>query len=147
MALKRIKIDRSIKVRILNELLNISDNEKPHVYILKDDDDIVYVGSSINVKSRLGTHLSQGLKYFNSFEIKSCLLEDMVIEERKLIEEFLPKYNKNFKMAKGERFTIIIKKKLKQELEEVALQEQTTISELAREAIENKVKRLLKKDK
>jgi metal-responsive CopG/Arc/MetJ family transcriptional regulator len=50
-------------------------------------------------------------------------------------------------MAKGERFTIIIKKKLKQELEEVALQEQTTISELAREAIENKVKRLLKKDK
>ena len=50
-------------------------------------------------------------------------------------------------MAKGERFTIIVKKKLKDDLQEVALQEGTTPSEFAREAIENKVKRLLKKDK
>jgi predicted transcriptional regulator len=63
------------------------------------------------------------------------------------VDTILNIINKRKNMAKGERFTIIVKKKLKDDLQEVALQEGTTPSEFAREAIENKVKRLLKKDK
>ena len=50
-------------------------------------------------------------------------------------------------MAQGKRFTIILEQKVRKDLELVASQEGTTISKFARKAIENSIKRTLKKDK
>lgn len=50
-------------------------------------------------------------------------------------------------MARGERFTVILDKKIRQDLELVAVQEDTTASKFVRKLIESGIKRTLKKDK
>ena len=61
------------------------------VYFLFDNKQLVYIGESNNVYMRIGQHIKDGKKKFDSFEIYPC-------NDRKKLEGFLiralsPKYN------------------------------------------------------
>jgi len=68
------------------------------IYSLISGDEIVYVGKTINIQSRIFTHKKEGLKEFDSFSIIAKLpneisdLELLKIEE-KYIKLLKPKYN------------------------------------------------------
>lgn len=77
------------------------------IYFLYDNDNLVYIGKSSNIFYRIGTHIHQQLKKFDSWEYQ--IIEDE--EERSnmegyLIDIFKPKYNK-----RGEQNDIFDKNK------------------------------------
>ena len=66
---------------------------RPAIYVLFQGQEVVYVGQSINVYSRLGTHYQEGTKEFDSFRILYCKKKRMSFWERKLIKAYEPRYN------------------------------------------------------
>ena len=67
------------------------------VYFLFDDKQLVYIGESDNIYRRIGQHIYEGTKKFDSFEIFPC-------NDRKKLEGFLirtlkPKYNVSLGMT------------------------------------------------
>ena len=66
---------------------------RPAIYVLFQGEEVVYVGQSINVYSRLGTHYQEGTKEFDSFRILYCKKKRMSYWERKLIKAYEPRYN------------------------------------------------------
>ncbi len=63
------------------------------IYILYLDNKIVYVGQSVNMYSRIQTHLSEGIKSFDEVEFIPTKYELLKKEELKLIEQHTPVYN------------------------------------------------------
>ena len=66
------------------------------VYFLFDNKQLVYIGESNNVYMRIGQHIKDGKKKFDSFEIYPC--NDRKKLEGFLIRAFTPKYNVSFGM-------------------------------------------------
>jgi len=62
------------------------------IYFLIDCDEIVYVGQSHDVKSRLSTH-SNSNKNFNKYYFIKCQPEELNRLEAYYILKFRPKYN------------------------------------------------------
>ena len=65
---------------------------KEGVYFLYDGEELVYIGQSDNIYRRIGQHISDGVKRFDSF----CFYEvgeERIILESYLINKFKPKYN------------------------------------------------------
>ena len=71
---------------------------KKGVYGLFDGDELVYIGQSTNLYSRIGNHIKEDVKKFDSFELFPVSSEytedDLNSVEARLISWFLPKYNK-----------------------------------------------------
>ena len=67
------------------------------VYFLFDDKQLVYIGESNNVYMRIGQHIKDGTKKFDSFEIYPC--NDRKKLEGFLIRALMPKYNVSLGMA------------------------------------------------
>ena len=67
------------------------------VYFLFDNKQLVYIGESDNVYMRIGQHIKDGTKKFDSFEIYPC--NDRKKLEGFLIRTLMPKYNVSFGMA------------------------------------------------
>ena len=61
------------------------------VYLLKLKAEVVYVGQSHSVLSRLGGHRS---KLYDEVEILWCSDEEMVLLEKDMIKKYKPKLNK-----------------------------------------------------
>jgi len=61
------------------------------VYFLIKDEEIVYVGQSVNIFSRIGAH--ETLKDFDTFTYIECDKSELNIIEAKYIVKFKPKYN------------------------------------------------------
>ena len=61
------------------------------IYILFKQDEIVYVGQSINPYNRIGQHTKD--KDFDHFRVMSCLKSRMTYWEDILIWRYDPKYN------------------------------------------------------
>ena len=86
-------------------------NDRPLIYFLVDNGEVVYVGKSVNFLARIVCHQRTekthrkwvdgelvprkcGLKKFDSVYIKEVENEEILEEcERKCIKKFLPKYN------------------------------------------------------
>lgn len=64
------------------------------VYLLLDDLNIVYVGSSKNPSSRIYSHVRSD-KIFNSVKIIPCAINDRYTVEAENINKYNPKHNKN----------------------------------------------------
>lgn len=62
------------------------------VYFLYDGEELVYIGQSDNVYRRIGQHISDGQKMFDSFEVYET--DDYIRLEGLLINLCKPKYNK-----------------------------------------------------
>ena len=63
------------------------------IYFLIHEGVVVYVGQARNIRSRVGQHLSEGAKEFNSVAYVRCKLSSLDCLERGYIERLLPKYN------------------------------------------------------
>ena len=68
------------------------------IYCLICDDEVVYVGKTISIQSRIFTHKKEGLKKFDSFSIVAQLPNEISDSELLKIEEkyiklLKPKYN------------------------------------------------------
>lgn len=61
------------------------------IYFLFDGDEIVYVGQSVDIMTRIGAHLRD--KIFDSFNYIECGLRDLNNLEATYILELKPKYN------------------------------------------------------
>ena len=61
------------------------------VYFLFDNKQLVYIGESNNVYMRIGQHIKDGTKKFDSFEVFPC--NDRKKLEGFLIRALMPKYN------------------------------------------------------
>jgi excinuclease UvrABC nuclease subunit len=66
---------------------------RPAIYVLYQGAEVVYVGQSSNVFSRLATHKKEAKKEFDSFRILYCRHNRMTYWERRLIKKYEPKYN------------------------------------------------------
>lgn len=64
----------------------------PCVYFLFDGEDLVYIGKTDNIFYRIGTHLTEGQKKFDRFEMFETKNNDRL--EALLITLLKPKYNK-----------------------------------------------------
>jgi hypothetical protein len=62
------------------------------IYYLYKDSEIVYIGSTKNLWSRLSTHIKE--KDFDSYEIEKTTEKDRYNDEARLIFKHSPKYNK-----------------------------------------------------
>jgi hypothetical protein len=84
--------------RLREELANASspiNTSKPvcGVYFLLDDAEVVYVGQSINIMSRIATHASEGIKEFNRWCYLTAKRADLTELESFYIVLLRPKYN------------------------------------------------------
>lgn len=63
------------------------------VYFLMHEKEIVYVGQSVNCTLRIGNHLNDGQKAFDSYFFVECPESRLDEMEAKYIVKFRPKYN------------------------------------------------------
>jgi hypothetical protein len=73
----------------------------PGVYFLISRGFIVYVGKSVNVASRVGQHLMDDAKQFDSIKVLSLPESDLEAVEKFLIYKFKPELNKS--LGRGPR--------------------------------------------
>lgn len=67
----------------------------PHVYVVKRDTVVIYVGASISPIARLSRHDRFELQSSDTIELMPCTDRAEMLElEQKLIRQFSPKYNK-----------------------------------------------------
>ena len=63
------------------------------IYFLINKNEIVYIGRSLNLMSRIGSHIKEGAKIFDSFRLLKCDEHYIDLLENILINEIRPKYN------------------------------------------------------
>lgn len=63
------------------------------IYFLMQGSEIVYVGQSTNCNFRIGNHLSDEQKVFDSYFMVECIESRLDEMEAKYIVKFRPKYN------------------------------------------------------
>lgn len=63
------------------------------IYFLMRGDQVVYIGQSINVVSRVCTHMREGKKNFDHFRYMPCDFNDLDKIEASFISMFDPEYN------------------------------------------------------
>ena len=67
--------------------------KKVGIYFLISDLEIIYIGQSINIHSRIGTHCREGFKSFDKVSYIECSENDLNRLETKYIYKFQPKHN------------------------------------------------------
>jgi len=67
----------------------------PCVYILINDNKIVYVGETTCLARRLGEHLAENIKEFTHYEVHNFISNEYIRKEKEkqLIRQYKPKYN------------------------------------------------------
>lgn len=71
----------------------VSDISVAAVYFLLDDDEVVYVGKSVNLHMRLADHFRYPGFAFNGFAFVVCDRDILGYEEAKYIGKYRPKHN------------------------------------------------------
>lgn len=77
--------------RLHRKLVRVTDLARPSVYVLYQDETVVYVGQSINPYQRMAQHLRD--KLFTHIRIMPCRRSRMSYWEEKLIKAYEPSYN------------------------------------------------------
>lgn len=79
------------------ELFNLSqplNSSLVGIYFLFQDQELVYVGQSFSIYSRIGTHCADREKVFNRVAIILCDVSELDALETQYIFKFKPKFNK-----------------------------------------------------
>lgn len=69
------------------------------IYFLLLGGEVVYVGQAIDMRKRIGNHLVEAVKHFDSVCCVPCGEQNLLKLERFFIEKFVPRYN-NCRIAK-----------------------------------------------
>jgi len=64
------------------------------VYFLYRDGVVVYVGQAVDVRRRIGVHIGEGVKVFDSVSFVPCAQSGLLALEKQYIERLQPEYNK-----------------------------------------------------
>lgn len=74
-----------------------------HIYFLFDEDEVVYVGQTTQGESRVFLHrsASEGAKYFTSYTMIECPINELDEAEGYWIGKLCPRLNKNLGLTKG----------------------------------------------
>ena len=78
---------------ILSNSQALGDAFTPGIYYLIDDSEIVYIGQSLCMMSRITTHFADNKKVFNRFYCDPATLHDLDVLEINEIIQHNPKYN------------------------------------------------------
>lgn len=78
---------------LLAQARPLSMDDASGVYFLFDGTEMVYVGQSGNMFTRIGNHIGERLKVFTSYVVVHMPKEDRLALEKVCIEIFRPKYN------------------------------------------------------
>ena len=128
------------------------------IYFLKDGDNVVYIGQSVDIEKRIEHH-ERSDKKFDSFYFEECSRSELSVKEKNCIIEMKPKYNKfHNSNATIEKFCakIELRNKLvgfqarqseKERIDKVTKDMIETKSEWLREIVMKEVARLEKKSK
>lgn len=87
----------NLRMPNLDKLVHIGDFGQlstTGIYFLIHEGVVVYVGQSRNIRSRIGQHISEGAKVFDSIAHVPCAASALAGLETKYIEKLMPKYNK-----------------------------------------------------
>jgi len=63
------------------------------IYFLIKEEEIVYIGQSISISSRICSHSTSRLKDFDSYYFVNCFREELDELETKYIYKFMPRHN------------------------------------------------------
>jgi hypothetical protein len=87
------------------EIVNAAIDPAEHsgIYFLIDGHEIVYVGQSENVFSRLAQHAREGVKRFNRFHWVKCHRALLLELEASYIAALTPRYNQTFSLESARR--------------------------------------------
>jgi hypothetical protein len=85
-------IPANYDIELENAVLESHPRPMCGVYLLIDGADVVYVGQSINLLSRLGKHAYD--KNFTHYKVIECHLDELDKLEAHYIYKFKPKYNR-----------------------------------------------------
>lgn len=87
--------------------VRVTDLARPSVYILYRDEEVVYVGQSINPYQRMAQHLRD--KEFTHIRILICRKCRMNFWEQKLIQAYNPMYNVTHNKKKSTKLRLVSK--------------------------------------
>jgi excinuclease UvrABC nuclease subunit len=85
---------------LINKKSIIQGTESPGIYLLINNDEIIYIGKSLTPKQRVGIHQYSNKK-FDSYYIISCNEEELRDLEAKYIFKYHPKHNKIMPFSKS----------------------------------------------
>lgn len=69
-------------------------HEVGYIYYLVYEDQVVYVGQTVNLEARIGSHISGKEKLFDTIKYKEYPISQLFEEELKEIKRFTPIYNR-----------------------------------------------------
>ena len=95
----------SENTRIHRKRVRVTDLARPSIYILYHQDEVVYVGQSINPYQRMAQHMRD--KRFTDIRIMSCKRTRMSYWEQKLIQAYNPRYNVTHNKKKRRHFVAV----------------------------------------
>jgi hypothetical protein len=72
---------------------NLDQFARSGIYFLHCCGEVVYVGQAVDVRRRLGNHVSEGTKPFDAVSMMPCDVDDLDARERHFIQQLLPRYN------------------------------------------------------
>lgn len=104
---------------LLGNVIERFEMPKIGVYFLFNNDELIYIGKSINIFQRLQSHLKD--KYFDSYSFFKCDSEDNATKlEKELIIKLKPKLNIQHKVSdikneieQNKEFTLKLENRLK----------------------------------
>lgn len=73
---------------------NLSQFATSGIYFLRLKGEVVYVGQAGDMRSRIATHIAEGVKAFDAVSCRPCPRKKLNQWERYFIERLLPKYNR-----------------------------------------------------
>lgn len=92
-----------IQLRCIKNLVELPEKyvrTPPGIYFLALKGEIVYIGQSVSVLSRLSGHILEGVKDFDSVFFLPCPINRLNDFEGAMIRRFMPKLNKVFPAKK-----------------------------------------------
>jgi excinuclease UvrABC nuclease subunit len=91
-----------LEKEILRQARPVSEVGFPGIYFLLNESEIVYIGQSNSVHTRIKQHLNEPLKSFDSYLIiRIDSYSERILRERQLIATFKPYYNDLTLRAQG----------------------------------------------
>jgi len=89
------KSNKQIKLFKNSNKLNLEAFNSGCIYMLYNDNELVYIGETVCFISRLSQHIQEGKKEFDSFKIRYYIENDRCRKntEKRMIKKFKPKYN------------------------------------------------------
>ena len=80
-----------------------------YIYFLLHENEVVYIGKSTSLASRIVEHINSGTKTFDDVSVIECSIDEMDDLEIKYIKEYCPRYNRESHLYKKLRESVLLR--------------------------------------